>query len=94
VTSDEHKGLKAAIEAILSRSELARCQFPYARNLLGMVVSFEKRKELAAGLRGVFAAPSSEVALRLAEELADRWRASHPKRLTIGKSTSKSVCCV
>ena len=38
----------------------------------------KRRKELAEGLRGVFAAPSREVALRLAFELADRWRGSHP----------------
>jgi putative transposase len=49
----------------------------YARNLLGMVAA-KRRKELAAQLRGVFAAPNREVALRLASELADRWRGSHP----------------
>jgi transposase-like protein len=44
------------------------------------MVSFAERKELAEGLRGVFAAPSRELALRgAAEELADRWRGSHPK---------------
>jgi len=37
-----------------------------------------RRKELAEGLRGVFAAPSRELALRLACELAARWRKSHP----------------
>jgi transposase-like protein len=50
----------------------------YARNLLGMV-GFGERGKLAEGLRGVFAAPSRELALRAAEELADRWRRSHPK---------------
>lgn len=43
------------------------------------MVGHAKRKELAEGLRGVFAAPSREMALRLATELADRWRGSHPK---------------
>ena len=43
------------------------------------MVGHDRRKELAEGLRGVFAAPSREVALRLAHELADRWRESHPK---------------
>jgi transposase-like protein len=78
VTSDEHKGLKAAIERHFRGASHQRCQFHYAKNLLGMV-SFEKRKELAAGLRAVFAAPTRELALRAAEELADRWRGSHPK---------------
>jgi transposase-like protein len=43
------------------------------------MVGHDRRKELAEGLRGVFAAASREVALRLAHELADRWRESHPK---------------
>ena len=43
------------------------------------MVGHGRRKELAEGLRGVFAAPSREVALRLACELAEGWRASHPR---------------
>ena len=78
VTSDDHEGLKSAIERHFQGASHQRCQVHYARNLLGMV-SFGERKELAEGLRGVFAAPSRELALRTAEELADRWRRSHPK---------------
>jgi len=37
-----------------------------------------RRKELAEDARGVFAAPSREVALGLASESAARWRGSHP----------------
>jgi putative transposase len=78
VTSDEHKGLKSAIERHFRGASHQRCQFHYAKNLLGLV-SFAKRKELGAGLRAVFSAPTRELALRAAEELADRWRGSHPK---------------
>jgi putative transposase len=78
VTSDEHKGLKSAIERHFRGASHQRCQFHYAKNLLGLV-SFAKRKELGAGLRAVFSAPTSELALRCAQELADRWRGSHPK---------------
>jgi putative transposase len=78
VVSDDHGGLKAAIARHFQGATYQRCQVHYARNLLGMVGP-AKRKELAEGLRGVFAAPSREVALRLASELADRWRISHPR---------------
>jgi putative transposase len=78
VTSDEHKGLKNAIERHFRGASHQRCQFHYAKNLLGLV-PFGKRKELGAGLRAVFSAPTRELALRAAEELADRWRATHPK---------------
>jgi putative transposase len=78
VTSDDHEGLKAAISRHFQGASWQRCQVHYARNLTGMV-GIAKRKELAAGLRGVFAAATREQALRGAQELADAWRASHPK---------------
>ncbi len=78
VTSDDHEGLKSAIERHFQGASWQRCQVHYARNLLGKV-GFGERKELAEGLRGVFAATSKGLALRAAEELADRWRKSHPK---------------
>jgi putative transposase len=78
VVSDDHSGLKVAIERHFQGASWQRCQVHYARNLLGMVGA-TRRKELAAGLRGVFSAPTREAALELAEQLAERWRQSHPK---------------
>jgi putative transposase len=78
VVSDDHGGLKAAIARHFQGAAYQRCQVHYARNLLGMV-GHARRKDLAEGLRAVFAAPSAEVALRLASELAARWRGSHPR---------------
>jgi putative transposase len=78
VVSDDHEGLKAAVERHFQGASWQRCQLHYARNLLGMVAA-SRRKKLSEGLRGVFAAPSREVALRLASELAERWRQSYPK---------------
>jgi len=78
VVSDDHEGLKAATARHFQGCAYQRCQVHYARNLLGMV-GHARRKDLAEGLRGVFAAASRESALSLAEELADRWRPNHPK---------------
>jgi putative transposase len=78
VVSDDHQGLKSAVERHFQGASWQRCQVHYARNLLGLV-GHARRKELAEGLRGVFAAASREVALRLASELALRWRVSHPR---------------
>src|SRR5215204_3342621 len=77
VVSDDHEGLKAAIARLFQGAAHQRCQVHYTRNLLGMV-GVKRRKELAEDLRGVFAAPNREVAIRLASELADRWRGCHP----------------
>jgi transposase-like protein len=73
VISDEHEGLKSAIARHFQGASHQRCQVHYARNLLGMV-SYAKRKELAADLRGVFAAPDRCSALKLASSMADKWR--------------------
>ena len=78
VVSDDHEGLKAAVARHFQGASWQRCQVHYARNLLGMV-GHARRKELSEGLRGVFAATSREVALRLASELAAHWRQSHPR---------------
>ena len=78
VVSDDHEGLKAAVCRHFQGASHQRCQVHYVRNLLGMV-GHAKRKELAEGLRGVFAAPSRQVALGLTSELAARWRGSHPR---------------
>ncbi|MCA1718315.1 MAG: IS256 family transposase [Actinobacteria bacterium] len=57
VVSDEHGGLKAAIQRHFQGAPHQRCQVHYARNLLGMV-GHAKRKELAADLRAIFAVPT------------------------------------
>jgi putative transposase len=82
VVSDDHGGLKAAIARNFQGAAYQRCQVHYARNLLGMV-SYARRKELAADLRGVFAAPDRRSALELASSVADRWR---------GKGHEKVAC--
>lgn len=79
VVSDDHEGLKAAIFRHFQGAAHQRCQVHYTRNLLGMVgARRSQRKKLAEGLRGVFATPNTKVALRLAFELVDQWRGSHP----------------
>jgi transposase-like protein len=72
VISDEHEGLKAAIARHFQGASQQRCQVHFARNLLGMV-SHAKRKDLAADLRGVFAAPDRCSALKLASSVANKW---------------------
>jgi putative transposase len=73
VVSDDHEGLKAAVERHFQGASWQRCQVHYARNLLGMVGA-KKRKELAAELRAIFAAPTRALALAIASEVAERWR--------------------
>lgn len=78
ITSDDHRGLRAAINRHFQGVSWQRCQVHYSRNLLGMVAK-KHRKSLAEGLRHVWGAPSLTWAKQAATELADSWRVSHPK---------------
>ncbi len=78
VTSDDHKGLRAAVERAFQGASSQRCQVHFARELLGKVAP-DKREQLGAGLTEVLAAPDLAIAKRRARELADAWRGSHPK---------------
>jgi putative transposase len=55
VTSDDHRGLKAAIDRHFQGASWQRCQVHFARNLLGMVGA-KHRARLGEDLRGIFAA--------------------------------------
>lgn len=78
VTSDDHKGLKSAIDRHFQGASWQRCQVHYARELIAKVAP-DKRERLGMGLREVFNAPAVERAKDRAAELASEWRASHPK---------------
>jgi putative transposase len=73
VFSDDHEGLKSAVERHFQGASWQRCQVHYGRNLLGMVGA-SKRKELAAELRAIFAATSRKRALGIASAVVDRRR--------------------
>ncbi len=77
VTSDAHKGLKAAIDRYFQGASWQRCQVHFARDLVGMVGA-GRRRELAEDLREIFAATTREQALTTAEAVAARWESTHP----------------
>ena len=81
VTSDDHKGLRAAIARCFQGAGCPlgaqRCQVHVTRNLLSGVGQ-RHRRALADDLRGIFAASTRTQAIVAAQAAADRWRASHP----------------
>ena len=78
VTSDDHRGLRSAIERHFQGASWQRCQVHFARNLLG-VVGAKHRARLGEDLRGVFAAATAAQARAAARACAQGWRASHPR---------------
>ncbi len=77
VTSDDHAGLRAAIDRYFQGAGWQRCQVHYTRNLVGMVGA-SRRQELVSDLRLLFTATTLPQARALAEQIADRWRGTHP----------------
>jgi transposase-like protein len=77
VTSDDHRGLKAAIDRHFQGASWNRCRVHFARDLVKMVGA-GRRGDLAADLREIFAATTREQAIATAEAMAARWQPSHP----------------
>jgi transposase-like protein len=81
VTSDDHRGLTAAIGRHFQGASWQRCQVHAARNLLAAAPQ-SRRRELADDLRAIFAASTRSQAVATAEAAADRWRPTHPRVAT------------
>jgi len=77
VTSDDHRGLVAAIARHFQGASWQRCQVHFLRNALGKVAR-KHRKALASDIKAVFAAPTKDWALAAASGVVERWSASHP----------------
>ena len=77
VTSDDHRGLKAAIERHFQGASWQRCQVHFTRNLLGRVGG-KHRARLGEDLRGIFGAATLTQARAAARACVSGWRSSHP----------------
>lgn len=73
VVSDDHPGLKAALETCLPQVLWQRCQFHLMQNAMAYVPRKERRKEVAAELRRVFDAPDEAEARRRLQLACSRY---------------------
>ncbi len=65
VTSDDHLGLKAALNAVLPGALWQRCQFHLQRNAASYVLRKAMKIQVASTIRSIFNAPSRLEAERL-----------------------------
>lgn len=76
VVSDDHKGLKQAVAAVLTGASWQRCRTHFARNLLSRVPK-SAQPLVATLVRSIFAQPSAEEVwaqqVRVVEQLQDRF---------------------
>jgi transposase-like protein len=78
VTSDSHRGLKGAIEAVLQRASWQRCRVHFMRNALSLVPKAAQQM-VGATIRTVFAQPEALNAHQQWRKVADGFRGRFPK---------------
>jgi putative transposase len=78
VTSDSHRSLKEAIEAVLVGASWQRCRVHFMRNALSLVPKAAQQM-VGATIRTVFAQPDSESAHQQWLKVSDGFRARFPK---------------
>lgn len=78
VSSDDHQGLRQAIERYFQGASWQRCQVHFSRNLQGLV-GRSQRGVVAEELRALFACPTRDLAWQTAQAMAERWRSTHPQ---------------
>jgi len=79
VVSDDHAGLRAALEAELPGVAWQRCQFHLQQNAQAYVPRVSMRKRVASEIRGVFNAFDRADALQRLGRLVDTYRKPAPK---------------
>lgn len=78
VTSDAHRGLKGAIEAVLVGASWQRCRVHFMRNALSLVPKAAQQM-VGATIRTVFAQPNARSAHEQWRRVADGFRCRFPK---------------
>jgi putative transposase len=78
VTSDAHRGLKGAIEAVLQGASWQRCRVHFMRNALSLVPKAAQQM-VGATIRTVFAQPDVASAKEQWRRVADGFRSRFPK---------------
>ncbi len=78
MTSDAHRGLKGAIEAVLQGASWQRCRVHFVRNALSMVPKGDQQM-VGATIRTVFAQPDAHSAHEQWRRVADGFRGRFPR---------------
>jgi transposase-like protein len=79
IVSDDHAGLKAAIQTRFAGVPWQRCQFHLQRNAQAHVPQIEQRAEVARDLRSVFNANDRAEAQTRLQAIVSKWQKPAPK---------------
>ncbi len=79
IVSDDHKGIEAARKARFAGVAWQRCQFHLQQNAQSYVPRKALKKQVAAGLRGIFNSADRHEADRKLADFVATWREDAPK---------------
>jgi len=90
VTSDAHRGLKGAIEAVLQGASWQRCRVHFMRNALSLVPKAAQQM-VGATIRTVFAQPDANSAREQWRRIADGFRSRFPRLTALMDEAEEDV---
>jgi putative transposase len=90
VTSDAHRGLKGAVEAVLQGASWQRCRVHFMRNALSLVPKTAQQM-VGATIRTVFAQPDAASARQQWRRVADGFGARFPKLTELMEEAEEDV---
>jgi transposase-like protein len=90
VTSDAHRGLKGAIEAVLQGASWQRCRVHFMRNALTLVPKAAQQM-VGATIRTVFAQPDARSAHQQWRRVADGFRSRFPRLAALMDEAEEDV---
>lgn len=79
VTSDDHSGLRAALQSTIPGAICQRCQFHLQRNAQAYVSKVSRKAEVASSIKAVFNAPDRNEADRLLNMTVEKYQKCEPK---------------
>lgn len=79
ITSDDHSGLRAAIDAVFPGILWQRCQFHLQQNAHAYVTRKDDVPVVSADIRKVFNAPDYENAERYLNQFVDKYQKTNPR---------------
>lgn len=79
VTSDDHPGLRQAIQSTLPGVPMQRCQVHLQRNAQAYIPRVDMREPVALDIRAIFNAPDLEEAERLLHKTVEKYREKAPR---------------
>jgi transposase-like protein len=95
ITSDDHSGLKAALQSVLPSVPWQRCQFHMSQNAQHYAPKKYMREEIASAMRNIFNSPSIETAETMINHTVKEFEKSAPEFVKwLENNISEGLTCL